>query len=95
MQEGLDLRQTARCRREFSALEKGVPNNTHRKQPEKNGADTVEPERELWAGEPLGARRGDPAVAQMHDEADEHKKRLKHDRLRQIGLIRADEGRHQ
>ena len=95
MQEVLDLRQTARCHREFSALEKGVPDNAHRKQPEKNGADAVEPERELWAGEPLGAGSGDPAVAQMHDEADEHKKRRKHDRLGQIGLIRADKGRHQ
>lgn len=95
MQEGLDLRQTARCRREFSALEKGVPDNTHRKQPEKNGADAVEPERELGAGQTLGSRHGDPAVAKMHDEADEHKKRRKHDRLREVRLIRADEGRHQ
>ena len=95
MLQGMDLRQTARCQREFSALEKGVPDNTHRKEPEKNGADAVEPKGELWAGEPLGAGSGDPAVAQMHDEADEHKKRRKHDRLRQIGLIRADEGRHQ
>ena len=69
----MDLRQKERSRRKFSALEKSVPDNTHRKEPEKNGADAVEPKRKLWAGEPLGARRGDPAVAQMHDEADEHK----------------------
>ena len=95
MLQGMDLRQTARCQREFSALEKSVPDNAHRKEPEKNGADAVEPKGEPWAGEPLGAGSGDPAVAQMHDEADEHKKRQKHDRLGQVGLLRADEGRHQ
>ena len=93
--QGLDLRQTVRRRQKFSVLEKGVPNNAHRKEPEKNGADAVEPERELWAGQTLGAGSGDPAVAKMNDEADEHKKRLKHDRLREVRLIRADKGRHQ
>ena len=43
MLEGMDLRQTARRRRKFSVLEKGVPDNAHRKEPEKNGADAVEP----------------------------------------------------
>ena len=43
MLEGMDLRLTVRRRRKFSALEKGVPDNAHRKQPEKNGADAVEP----------------------------------------------------
>ena len=95
MLEGLDPRHEGRARSKFSALEKSVPDNTHRKEPEKNGADAVEQERKLWAGEALGAGRGDPAVAQMHDEADEHKKRRKHDRLREVRLIRADKGRHQ
>ena len=61
MLQGMDLRQTARCQREFSALEKSVPDNAHRKEPEKNGADAVEPKGEPWAGEPLGAGSGDPA----------------------------------
>ena len=43
MVQGMELRQNGRYRSEISALEKGVPDNAHRKQPEKNGADAVEP----------------------------------------------------
>lgn len=56
MLQGMDLRQTTRCQREFSALEKSVPDNAHAGV-EKNGADARLGQRP-WAGEPLGAGSG-------------------------------------